>query len=272
VKHTSTGSKFVPYDHPLPRPQPIPIPNKHHAPRVPSGLAITVPKTLDLWESGSPRSFPQGYDVSMGSRSTSPMATAEQQSIRDRSTPSQAPEFRAKDTSPSRQYSYKEERREHERDPVDHRRVQLHDLLDSQTSASLPTNAQLQSILSSESKPVHNRSYSMQSLSHPPLPRNPSPPNQNQGTSAKPSPSSSFSQNHGSLHSAYTSRTPLPMSHASSAAMQLERIRAEKERENNRERDLQRQATPSSSLRDTTNSRQRMGSIGNGKAKMQVYA
>jgi len=272
AKHARDKAKSIAYDDLLPRSstEPIPIPRKPHAPRISSGLAITVPKGLDIWES-SPCSFPVGYDVPMGSCFTSSVETADS-SLRDRPTPSLTPDIKSREASPSHQYPYHPEHRE--RDPVDqreHRRVQLHDLLDSQRSTSLPTNSQLQSILSSESRPTASRSHSWQSAS--PAPPHPMS-NVNLGTSPKP-PSPSPSVLSQSRHSASLHGAPV-MSHASSAAIQLERerLRAEKERESARdaERDRRQQGGASSSLRDTTNAHHRMGSIGNGKMKMAVYA
>ena len=278
-KSMSYSQKSIVYDHTLPRSaiQPIPIPNKSHVPRVSSGLAITVPETFDPWESGTPPSFPQAYDFSMGGCSASPMA---EPSIRGRPTPSQASELRVGGPSPTRQYLYNDGHREHgrERSPVgqwEHRRVQLHDLLGSQKSSSLPANSQPQSILSSEIRPPHSRSYSVQSVSQTPVPTNPSP---TPSTSMKSSPSPILSQNHGNHHTANsTPRTAPLISHASSAAIQLERerLRAEKEREGNRDREQDRRqqgGSSSGSLRDTTNAHQRMGNLASGKPKTQLYA
>jgi len=236
-----------------------------------------MPETFDPWESGTPPSFPQAYDFSMGGCSASPMA---EPSIRGRPTPSQASELRVGGPSPTRQYLYNDGHREHgrERSPVgqwEHRRVQLHDLLGSQKSSSLPANSQPQSILSSEIRPPHSRSYSVQSVSQTPVPTNPSP---TPSTSMKSSPSPILSQNHGNHHTANsTPRTAPLISHASSAAIQLERerLRAEKEREGNRDREQDRRqqgGSSSGSLRDTTNAHQRMGNLASGKPKTQLYA
>ena len=274
VKQTRDRAKSMTYGDIVPRSstEPIPIPRKPHAPRIPSGLAITVPKGLDIWESGSPGSFPVTYDVPMGSCFASSVETTES-SLRDRSTPSLTPDAKSRQASPSRPYPHHAEQRE--RDPVEqreHRRVQLHDLLDSQRSASLPTNSQLQSILSSESRPVASRSHSWQSASPaPPYPIS----NVTSTKSSSPSPPSALSQSHGGRPNTSIHTGPV-MSHASSAAIQLERdrLRAEKERENARdgERDRQQQGGSASSLRETTNAHHRMASIGNAKVKMAVYA
>jgi len=279
---TSYNQKSVVYEQSLPRAsiQPIPIPNKSHAPRVSSGLVLNVPETLDHWASGTPLSFTHGYDVFMGSCSTSPTVSAEQ-SMRSRLTPSQCPEIRIGGPSPSPNHSYCHDghcEHERERSPIDqreHRRVQLHDLLSNQRSSSLPTNSQLQSILSSETRPSASRSYSTQSVSQTTIPTNPSPA-PNLSTSAKSSPSPISSQSYGSHHAAMPTRTAPLISHASCAAIQMERERAEKERENSRERERERdgrqQGFSSSSLRDTTNAHHRMGNLASSKLKMQGFA
>ena len=265
--------QFTVYSHSVPRSstEPIPIPKKSHAPRVSSGLAITVPTTTDFWESGTPCSFPVGRDVPMNSCSVSPVAPSES-SRRDRPNPSPAQETKSRQPSPTQQHFYHEERRE--RDPIEHRRVQLHDLLDSPRSSSLPANSKLQSILSSEPRPSTSRSHSLQSVSQASLPPHPIPTPSPGAGSKPPSPSpSNLSQSYGSRYG--NSSRPTLISHASSAAIQLERERqrAEKERESTRERD-RRQAGSSSSLRDSTNAHHRMGNVGhgNGKAKVAVYA
>ncbi|KIM81259.1 hypothetical protein PILCRDRAFT_506117 [Piloderma croceum F 1598] len=279
----SYGQKSVVYEHSLPRAsiQPIPIPNKSHVPRVSSGLTITVPETLDLWGSGTPLSFPHGYDVPMGSCSISPVASTEQ-SIRGRPTPSQCSEIRTGGPSPNRSYHHDGQcEHERERSPIDqreHRRVQLHDLLNSQRSSSLPANSHLQSILSSETRPSASRSYSLHSVSQTTVPTNPSPA-PTLSTSVKSSPSPVPSQSHGGHHTTNPIRTAPLISHASSAAIQLERdrLRAEKERESSRERerDCRQQEFSSGSLRDTTNAHAHahhwMGNSASGKVKMQVY-
>lgn len=273
----SYSQKSVVYENSLPRAsiQPIPIPNKSHVPRVSSGLTITVPDSLDLWGSGAPLSFPQGYDVSMGG---SPMASTEQ-SIRGRPTPSQYPEVRIGGPSPNRSYHHDGQcEHERERSPIDqreHRRVQLHDLLNNQRPSSLPSNSQLQSILSSEIRPSASRSYSLQSISQTPVPTNPSPA-PSLSTSVKSSSSPVPFQSHGGHHTTIPIRTAPLISHASSAAIQLERdrLRAEKERESSRERerDCRQQGVSSGSLRDTTNAHAHahhwMGNSASGKVKM----
>jgi len=278
-KPMSFGQKLAGYGQSLPRSsiQPIPIPKKNHAPRVSSGLVITVPDSGDLWGQGTPQSFPPGYDIPMGSCSTSPVGTSERST---RHRPSPPPTAEIKETSPVRQYAYDGEHEEHERghqvDQRDYRRVQLHDLLDNQRSSSLPTNSQLRSILSSDVRPSHTRSYSMHSASPTTGHFNPSP-SPSPSTSSKPSPATFLNQNHSNRSSANLSRATPPISHASSAAIQLERerLRAEKEREREasreRERDRRLQVETSTSLRDSTNAHHRMGNISNGKARVQVY-
>jgi hypothetical protein len=257
--------------------EPIPIPTNPHAPRVSSGLAMTIPKTLDLMGSDVSRLPPKAQDVTMGSCSTSP--TADHPS-RDRHTPSQAKEPKARETSLGRQYLYNEERRA--RDPGDQRRrFQLHDLLDSPMSSSLPTNSQLQSILSSETSPT--RSSPVQQS-----PQKLSPSNSIASMKSLANNPASLSSSLGQSQSGHhiPLRPPL-ISHASSAAVQLERERLraekerEKERESKREREQERQrererpsrhAASSNSLRDSTNANHRTGGgNGNGKTKVQIY-
>lgn len=260
--------------------EPIPIPTNPHAPRVSSGLAMSVPKTFDPVASTLSRLPPRAQDVTMGNCSTSPPAD---HVSRDRHTPSQTTEPKARETSLGRQYIFNEERRARDGvDQRDRRRVQLHDLLDSPMSSSLPTNSQLQSILSSDTSPTRlSPIRDTHSASQTPTPSNS---NASSKLSANNSAalSSSLGQSQGSHHMPI--RPPL-ISHASSAAVQLERerLRAEKERESNREREPERdrerdrdrerrQGSSTSSLRDSTNASTHHRVGGNGKSKVQIYS
>lgn len=211
-----------------------------------NAMTVSVPQSLDLWEAGAPRSLPRGYDVTMGSASTSP---SKEHAMRP----------------PVRQYHHSD--RGLDRDPVDRRRVQLHDLLGNPVSASLPTQSHVQSTASASA---------MITGSSPPR-------SQSSTSSTRASPPASIR----GLHQNPT-RPPL-ISHASSAAIQLERERMrEKEREKEREREREREreqrerererdrrpTISSGSLRDTTNSMaRRKDNIGHsgGKSRGQVY-
>lgn len=256
-----TGNpKSAPYE-PFSSIDPVPIPGKAHAPRISSGLAMTAPKTTD-WEPVRPNLF-KGHSPS-SSCSTSP---TKETPLRERAMSHASDTAKPRDTSLGRQYSLREETRS--RGPVDQqrRRVQLQDLLDSSansTSASLPAHSHVLAIMSSGTSPP--RSFSSQSHTSS-IGSKPSPP----------PPPPLLSQ-----------RPPL-ISHASSAAIQLERDRQrekerererEKEREREREREQKereqeqererRQMGPPNPLRDTTV--QRMGSIGRAAGKNKIYS
>lgn len=222
----------------------LPIASKTHVPRVSSGLAMTAPKTIDAWESTPPAST-KGYSPP-ASCSASP---TKEVSRRERSMSHASDTAKPRDDSLGRNPS---------RDPVDYhrRRVQLHDLLESpgtSTSSSLPTHSYLQAIMTSESGPP--RSLSSQS--------------QGNALSSRISPPP-------------PTRPPL-ISHASSAAMQLERERLEREKERERERGqkereakdryIERRHTVSSSSRDWAN-HGNFGSLGRvaGKNANKIYS
>lgn len=270
---------------------------------IPTGLDGPM-KGADLWESGGPCSIPKGYDVPIASCSTSP--PAESPAMRDRSGLSRMLDSTSKEKGLSRQFLYNDERRERERDrsppaeSQDRRRYQLHNILDSPmaNTSPAPLNSYMQSMSSSDRPPT--RTHSAQ----PPPAKTPSPPIPGSKTSSSATITPSSSVGHGNGFPSIPVRPSLnQMSHASSAAQQMERdrlraekeresLRAEKERESLRDRERERererekerdwvervaadrrQTGSSNSLRDSTNAH-RMGSIGkaSGKAKMQAYA
>lgn len=245
---------------------------------IPTGLNGPM-KGTDLWESGGPCSIPKGYDVPIASCST-PSPGTEASMTRDRSGVSRMLDSASKEKS--RQFSYKnDERRERERTPPvesqDRRRYQLHDILDS---------------------PMVNPSDRQLTRTQPPPVRTPSPsPSGNKASSsatstATPTPSSSVGHGNNNFPPVPIRPSLNQISHASSAAQQMERDRLrererererEKEKEREKERDWvervaadRRQTSSSNSLRDSTNAHHhhRMGSIGrsSGKAKVQIYA
>lgn len=251
IDKLSVDPKSTPYE-PFSSIDPLPISGKTHAPRISSGLAMTVPKTIDTWESSRPTSL-KSYSPP-ASCSSSPTKEAP---LRERSMSHASDTAKPRDGSLGRHGSLREESRT--RDPVDHhrRRVQLHDLLDhsgTSTSSSLPTHSYLQAIMGPESGPP--RSLSSQSTSS--------------NLSSRMSPASP------------ATRPPL-ISHASSAAIQLERQRLEREKEREKEREqkdkeakergIERRHTVSSSSRDFTNHGS-FGSIGRsaGRNTTKIYA
>ncbi|KZP34034.1 hypothetical protein FIBSPDRAFT_210440 [Athelia psychrophila] len=239
--------KSTPYE-PFSSIDPFPVASKTHVPRVSSGLAMTAPKTIDAWECATPAST-KGYSPP-ASCSASP---TKEVSRRERSMSHASDTVKPRDSSLGHNPSREESR---SRDPVDYhrRRVQLHDLLESpgtSTSSSLPTHSYLQAIMTSESGPPRSLSSQSQGSAF--------------GSRISPPPST---------------RPPL-ISHASSAAILLERERLEREKERAREqkerevkdRYIERRHTVSASSRDWA-SQGSFGSLGRaaGKNANKIYS